>query len=151
MPEIVVLVGLQASGKTTFARERFAATHVIVSKDAFPNAKNKARRQAREIDAALAAGRPVVVDNTNVRIVDRAPILDAARSFGVRCVAYVFDAPFAECLERNALREGRARVPDVALRSTAKVRVDPRLEEGFHEILWVRGPLGARRCERSEP
>ena len=75
MSEIVVFVGLQASGKSTFARERFAQTHVIVSKDAFPNDRNKARRQAREIDTALADGRSVVVDNTNVRIVDRAPVL----------------------------------------------------------------------------
>jgi len=151
MLEIVVLVGLQASGKSTWARDRFAATHVIVSKDAFPNAKNKARRQAREIDAALAVRSSVVVDNTNVRVADRAPIVAAALARGARCVAYVFDDSFEACVRRNALREGRACVPEVALRATAKVRVDPTRDEGFDEILWVRGPLAARRVERSEP
>lgn len=151
MPEIVVLVGLQASGKSTFARDRFGATHVIVSKDTFPNAKNKARRQAREIDAALADGRSILVDNTNVRVADRAPIVAAARAWGARCLAFVFDDSFEECVRRNALRDGRSCVPEVAVRATAKVRVDPTAAEGFDEILWVRGPLDARRLERSEP
>ena len=30
--ELIVFVGLQASGKSTFFRERFAATHDLVSK-----------------------------------------------------------------------------------------------------------------------
>jgi hypothetical protein len=38
-----VLVGLQAAGKSTFARTVLPATAVIVSKDDFPNAR---RRQA---------------------------------------------------------------------------------------------------------
>ena len=33
MLELVLLVGLQASGKSTFRRERLDATHVVVSKD----------------------------------------------------------------------------------------------------------------------
>ena len=37
--ELVILVGLQASGKSTFFRERFAATHEHVSKDLFRNNK----------------------------------------------------------------------------------------------------------------
>jgi len=33
--ELIILVGLQASGKSTFVRERFEASHTIVSKDNF--------------------------------------------------------------------------------------------------------------------
>jgi len=31
--ELVIFIGLQATGKSTFYRARFAATHVLVSKD----------------------------------------------------------------------------------------------------------------------
>jgi predicted kinase len=63
--DVVILIGLQASGKTTFYRQRLAADHPHVSKDAFPNARNRQRRQMRLIHDALAAGRSVAVDNTN--------------------------------------------------------------------------------------
>jgi len=51
----VILVGLPGAGKTTFFEQRFAATHVHVSKDRFPNNRRPARRQAELIDQALAA------------------------------------------------------------------------------------------------
>lgn len=72
--ELVVFVGLQASGKSTFFRERFAATHEHVSKDLFRNNRNRDRRQRQLIEAALAAGSPVVVDNTNPTPEDRRPL-----------------------------------------------------------------------------
>ena len=43
--ELVIFVGLQASGKSTFFREGFAATHEHVSKDLFRNNRNRNRRQ----------------------------------------------------------------------------------------------------------
>lgn len=48
-PELAVLVGLQASGKSTFVASRFAATHTVVSKDLMRSARHKERRQRREI------------------------------------------------------------------------------------------------------
>ena len=43
-----------------------------------------------------------------------------------------------ECLARNARREGKARVPDVAIFATAKMLVPPSREEGFDELYRVR-------------
>ena len=37
--ELVILVGLQASGKTTFYRRRLSGTHRHVSKDNFPRSR----------------------------------------------------------------------------------------------------------------
>jgi signal recognition particle GTPase len=56
VPELVIFVGLQASGKSTFFRERFATTHELVSKDLLGNNKNRNRRQAQLIEVALRAG-----------------------------------------------------------------------------------------------
>jgi hypothetical protein len=43
----------------------------------------------------------------------------------------------ADCLRRNAGRSGAARVPDVAILSTAKRLQRPNLEEGFDQLWFV--------------
>jgi predicted kinase len=145
MPDVVVLIGLQASGKSSFYRARFAATHRLVSKDTFPSARNKTKRQAREIAETLAGGTSVVVDNTNPTLEERAAIVAQARLLGARPVAYYFESIVADCLVRNALREGKSRVPDVGILATAKRLARPRLDEGFDELWYVRfGVDGAR-------
>ena len=136
--ELVVFVGLQASGKSTFFRGRFAATHEHVSKDLFRNNRNRNRRQGQLVEAALRAGRPVVVDNTNPTVGDRRPLVELGRWFGARIVGYHFDSNVRDCLARNARREGRARVPDVAVFATAKRLVPPSHDEGFDELYRVR-------------
>src|SRR5688572_11870543 len=117
--EVVILIGLPGSGKTSFFRSRFAATHDHVSKDLLPSARDKAARQLVLVEQALAAGRSVVVDNTNPRVVDRAPLIATARRHGARVVGYLLDTTRGECLARNRQREGRARVPDVAVHIAA--------------------------------
>jgi predicted kinase len=135
--ELVVLIGLQASGKTTFRRERFDATHVVVSKDLMRNNRRPQRRQMALIEEALAAGRSVVVDNTNPTREDRLPLVNAGRAFGARIVGYFFSSQFEDSVRRNASREGRAQVPEVALRTTAKAFERPRWSEGFDELYVV--------------
>jgi len=135
--EIIILVGLQASGKSTFRRHRFDATHVVVSKDNFRGNRRPARRQEHLIREALQAGKPVVVDNTNPRREDRETLIRLAREFSVRAIGYFLRSNFEEALARNARREGVARIPDVGVYSTAKALVVPFLSEGFDELYEV--------------
>ncbi len=132
--ELVIFVGLQASGKSTYYREHFAATHVHVSKDLMKNARDRDAKQQLLIEKALADGKPVVVDNTNPSPAVREPLIAVARRCGVRVVGYYFDVPVKVALERNRKREGKERVPDVAIFVTAKKLVPPKFEEGFDEI-----------------
>jgi predicted kinase len=136
--ELVVLSGLQASGKTSFYRERFAATHVLVSKDLWPNVRRKDDRQRQLIDEHLRAGRSVVVDNTNPTHLERGPLVAIGRSLGARVVSYAFVTTFEDALRRNALREGRARVPVVAICYVAKRLALPSEAEGFDRRFEVR-------------
>jgi predicted kinase len=136
--ELVLLVGLQGAGKSSFYRERFAETHVHVSKDLWPHARRREARQRRLIGEALGAGRSVVVDNTNAEAEARAPLIAIGRAHGARVVGYAFESRLEDCLERNAARQGRARVPEVALYATRKRLQWPRYEEGFDALYYVR-------------
>lgn len=136
--ELVIFVGLQASGKSAFYRERFAATHEHVSKDLLRNNKNPNRRQARLIEAALETGSSVVVDNTNPTVEDRRPLIRLGRELGARIVGYYFDSTVRQCVERNRRRAGKDKVPDVAIYATASRLEHPSLSEGFDELFRVR-------------
>ena len=135
--ECVLFIGLPASGKTTFYSQRFAATHKHISKDLMPASARKGVRQTQELRAALAAGLPVVVDNTSATVADRAEVIAVAREFGARTVGYYFTATPREAVGRNRGREGKARVPDVAIFATAKRMVPPARDEGFDELFRV--------------
>ena len=132
--ELVIFVGLQASGKSTYFAAQFAATHVHVSKDLMKNTRDRDARQEREIAAALAAGQSVVVDNTNPTPAVRAPLIALGRQHGARVIACYFHTSVKDAVGRNRAREGKARVPDVALFVTAKKLVPPTEEEGFDEV-----------------
>jgi len=132
--ELIVFVGLQAAGKSTYFRTHLAATHVHVSKDLMKNTRNRDAQQQQAIEAALAAGRSVVVDNTNPTPWERAPLVAAGRRHGARVAAYFFETTVKDALVRNRAREGKTRVPDVALFTTAKKLKPPTLEEGFDEV-----------------
>ena len=134
--QCVILIGLPASGKSTFYRERLAATHDRVSKDAMRNNRQPQRLQERLIAEALAAGRSVVVDNTNPRVTDRAPIIAIARRFGANVAGYFFPTEAQVALRRNRGRQGD-RVPDVAIFVAKKRLEPPTYAEGFDHLFTV--------------
>lgn len=135
--DCVIFIGLPASGKTTFYQQRFSATHRHISKDHWPTASNKDARQAALMSAALSHGVPVVIDNTNPSIRERAGLIAHARAHGARVVGFYFTASTREAVGRNRGREGKQRVPDVAIFTKAKQMVVPARGEGFDELYAV--------------
>ncbi len=126
---------------------------MCTSKDHF-NARNRERRQRRLIEEALEAGKSVVVDNTNATPADRAALIQIGRQHGAKIVAYSFETTVADARERNDQREGAARVPVVALYTTAKRLVPPSWEEGYNELYRVRisdAGFDVEPWERDEP
>jgi predicted kinase len=136
--EVVILIGLPASGKSTFYKERFASTHDLVSKDLMRNTARPQARQQQSIASSLASGRSVVVDNTNPTRSGRAAIIGIARQYAAAAVAYYFETAAADALRRNRLRHGRDRVPDVAIFTVRKRLEPPDPAEGFDRIYLVR-------------
>ena len=128
--EAVVFCGIQASGKSTFYRERFFDTHVRISLDML-----RTRRRERLLLAACIEGlQPFVVDNTNPTVAERARYVVPALAGGFRVVGYFFDADPRSAYERNRQRPGAAAVPAAGLFGTHKRLQPPTLAEGFARV-----------------
>jgi predicted kinase len=135
--ELVVLIGLQGAGKSTFRRKFFDATHVVVSKDLLRNNRRPQRRQLELIHEALQQGAAVVVDNTNPRLEDRAALIEVARQYDARVRGFYLSCSVEISQSRNALRVGRERVADIGILATAKLLRRPSRVEGFDELYHV--------------
>ena len=131
--QAVLLIGIQASGKTTFYEQRFLLTHQRISLDVL---KTRARERIL-LDSCLAAGRPFVVDNTNVTVERRAEYIAGARGAGFRVIGYFFRTSIGEALRRNKQRAGSAAIPAGGLFATQKRLQPPGWLEGFDELYVV--------------
>ncbi|MGH2417700.1 MAG: AAA family ATPase [Candidatus Limnocylindria bacterium] len=139
---LVVLVGIAASGKSTFARRHFAATEILSSDQLRALIADDPSAQGATDDAfdllhrilamRLRRGRLTVVDATNVEDWARAELVGIARRHRRPAVAIILDLPLAVALDRNA---GRAapRPPPAALR---------RQHRWLHEVLHAIGDEG---------
>ena len=134
--ESIVFIGLQASGKSTFYRQHFATTHELISKDLMPR-KGKELRQTQLIEAALEAGKSLVVDNTNPSQLDRANMIRQFQTYQTMIIGYYFSSHLDECMQRNLQRTGKALVPDVGVFSTLKKLERPTYAEGFDKLYYV--------------
>lgn len=132
--EVVILIGIQGSGKSTFARTRFAETHIRISRDVVRTTHRERVLQY----ACLSVEQSFIADNTHPDPRSRAALIAAARAAGFRVVAYYFPPDVSAALLRNAARSGRSRVPDVAIHATAARLVAPTRREGFDALFQVR-------------
>lgn len=118
MTEILVLRGLPSSGKTTHAMS-LAATHTRISRDDIRLAltgrtdkfagDQKFEEQVTQIEEDLvrtyvAAGRSVVIDDTNLRLKHARRWVELANTLGVESDVINFKPSLDELLERNARR-----------------------------------------------
>ncbi|GAA3936764.1 hypothetical protein GCM10023085_17720 [Actinomadura viridis] len=137
--ELAILIGLQASGKTTFYRRHLAGTHAHVSKDLF--GRSSRRKQARQlalIAQALEDGRDVAVDNTNPSPEEWAPLIELGRRYGARVTGYWFPPEIPGAVLRNAARPAHIRVPDAGIYATLGRLRRPRAADGFDALRVVR-------------
>lgn len=132
--ELILFIGLQATGKSSFYRERFFGTHLRLNLDMLKTR----HREALLFAACLAGKTPLVVDNTNLTRNDRARYIPGAKAAGFTVRGYFFQSRVADCLARNATRTGKARVPDLAIRGSSRQLELPSLAEGFDSLQYVR-------------
>ena len=122
---MVLLIGVAASGKSTFARRHFAPTEILSSDALRAVITDDPQAQAATDDAfdllhrilamRLRRGRLTVVDATNVEAWARAELIAVARRHRRPSVAIVLDLPLEVALARNLAR-AEPRPPAAAVR-----------------------------------
>jgi predicted kinase len=132
--EMVLFIGIQATGKSSFFRDRFFRTHVRVNLDMLKTR----HREELLIKACIEGKTRCVVENTNVTREERARYIVPARNSGFRIIGYFFESRVADALERNRARPEIDRVPDVGIFSASKRLELPSRAEGFDELYFVR-------------
>lgn len=132
--ECVIFIGIQATGKSTFYKERFFHTHMRINLDMV----RSLHREAQFFQTCLDTTMRCVIDNTNPTVADRARYIEPAKARNFRIIGYYFESVVADALERNAQRTGKQRIRDVGIFSTAKQLTVPTYAEGFDELYYVR-------------
>lgn len=169
---IEVLVGMIASGKSTYAKHRADAGAIVISHDDLTEGfhacyryEQELRAQYRESEEAiarifLAAGRDIVVDRTHLTKESRGRWIDFARNFGmvrgivISVVAVVFPvvAPNLHAVRRHrADTRGRSYADwlKVATHHYEQYQAEPiSNDEGFDEFRFI-GELNVE--QRDEP
>lgn len=131
--QVVILIGIQGTGKSTFCRQRFFDSHVRINLDML-----RTRHRERTLfEACLACDQDMVIDNTNPTTADRARYIPAAQAAGAEVVGYYFCSRISEALRRNGEREGAQKLPEKAILGTAKRLELPALSEGFGGLFYV--------------
>lgn len=154
--ELVVFVGIPASGKSTESRRYRDAGYTVLSSDAIRYevmhgvslAEVPAKEQNRvnkivfdtvyeKTEEALKNGESVVVDATHIKRSYRMDFLRRFARFPCRKKCVLFVTPFDTCLERNRGRTGFALVPEPVLYRMLSTFECPYYWEGWDEILPV--------------
>ena len=146
MPKFIMLVGLSAVGKDTWAHEyikKHSNTVIHSSDDIREELYGNASCQNNpekvfEIMAArtiksLQEGKDVIYNATNLKYKKRKLILtQVKKQTNAICYCYVFIAPIEVCKERNAARERK--VPEHVYDKMLRSFQVPSLNEGFEDI-----------------
>jgi predicted kinase len=125
---LVILIGIQGAGKTTFYNTYLSRTHEHLSLDTL---KSRTKERSRFLDLIQDA-RNIVVDNTNATREIRSLFVSVGLTAGYRVIGYHFKIEVSIAIERNRTRTQP--VPTAAIYATAKRMVEIQPDEGFHEI-----------------
>jgi len=130
---MILFIGIQATGKSEFYKRNFYKTHIRINLDML-----KTRHRERIlIEACINAKQSFVIDNTNLTKHERNQYIGEAKNAGFEVIGYYFKSSINEAIERNEQRDGKEKVPLVAMRgSHAKLEL-PSLSEGYDKLFYV--------------
>ena len=133
MPAMIIMMGIQGSGKSTFCAKNFPE-YTRINLDTLHTRK-------KENDALwLAINRKenIIIDNTNPTVSDRKKYIEAGKASQYNIIGYFMQSRLQECIERNDARQGKEKIPAIAIACTSNKLEMPSYEEGFDELYFVK-------------
>lgn len=144
-PKMIMLIGLPASGKSTFAKN-YIQQHdnvKLFSSDALraelwgdesvQGDNNKLFTELhRRIKECLRNGCDAIYDATNINYKKRMAFLQELKHIECNKICYLFATPYEECIKRNANRDRK--VPEYVLERMYKQFTAPYWYEGWDNI-----------------
>lgn len=131
--QAIIFIGIQATGKTTFYKDRFFDSHVRISLDLL-----KTRHRENEfLRTCLRTRQQFVVDNTNPTIEERKRYIDMIRDTGYEIIGYYFESKIQAAIIRNEQRTEKQRIPTKGVLSTHQRLQMPSYKEGFDQLYYV--------------
>ncbi|THD26525.1 Bifunctional polynucleotide phosphatase/kinase [Fasciola hepatica] len=137
-PEVIIMVGFPASGKSHFCRQRLAPLgYIIISRDNI----GTWQKCVQACKAALAKGQSVVIDNTNIDVESRGRYIDVAKqaSCPVRC--FIMDTSVEHARHNERFRmvtdSSHVKVSQVVFNTLKAKYQEPQSNEGYVEIIKI--------------
>ena len=132
MPVMVIMMGLQGSGKSTFCAAHYS-NYTRINLDTL-------RTRKKERDALLLAlnrKENIIIDNTNPSKDDRKKYIQAGRAQKYKIIGCFMQSRLQDCIDRNNARTGKAKIPEIAITCTLDKLELPCYAEGFDELYYV--------------
>ena len=145
MKKLFLLVGLPASGKSTFcesfknSKNTVILSSDLIRKELFGNEECQKNNQLvfktlhKRVEEALKNGKDVVYDATSLTKKLRANIVSTFRDDASKIICVYFDVSLKECIKRNKKRDKK--VPIKIMKNMAKRLEEPEMDEGFDYIV----------------
>ena len=124
----IIMIGIPGSGKSTFAKQLSFARRINLDT---LHTRAKERKQLQECIAAMDS---FVVDNTNPTKADRATYIQAAKDAGYYVIGCYMQSSISACINRNADRAGKARVPNHVIAHISRLLELPNRSQGFGRL-----------------
>lgn len=145
MPDLIMLVGIPASGKSSYARQNYKDYKIYSSDELREKLFNDVNDQAhndelfryihKNIIKDLKDGNNVVYDATNIYSRNRRKFLSKLSNVDCNKICVVFNVDIDKCKLRNSTRERK--VPEEVIDKMYNKIETPSIDEGFDEIYYV--------------
>jgi predicted kinase len=131
--EEIIFIGIQASGKSTFYKEKFFNSHLRISNDLLKT-KN---REKLLLEYCNETQLSFVIDNTNITRRIRKKYILISQDMKIPVIGYYFRTNLERSLQWNSRRTGKECIPNVGILGTHKQLEIPSIDEGFTRLFYV--------------